>query len=241
MNLGDPIFRHPELDFASIHIYRQGTIDDPRDTVGPAISTGQIVRKALAEIRDRRPFLDTEHGPIHTFKDKRRTLPATFDDEYFRHMQWAHLASGGAGGGMRWPNRNPHTLTPGMRRAQHALSRFMPLIDWRRFRRRNLNAEIKSLTSHVVPFGCADETQGVVWLLRTDTLGADGTLNPAAVPLSTMIRIPGLSPNLRYRATGWDTSSGSVSWVQECVAGDGGLVLPIPALVTDVAVAVRAL
>ncbi|TIL77742.1 MAG: hypothetical protein E5Y81_12695, partial [Mesorhizobium sp.] len=36
--------------------------------------------------------------------------------EYFRHLQWAHLAAGGAGGGMRWPNRSPHVLTPGMRR-----------------------------------------------------------------------------------------------------------------------------
>ena len=29
-------------------------------------------------------------------------------------MSWAHLASGGAGGGMRWPNRHPHVLTSGM-------------------------------------------------------------------------------------------------------------------------------
>ncbi len=31
-----PIFRHPDLDFATIHIYREGTIDDPRNTVAPA-------------------------------------------------------------------------------------------------------------------------------------------------------------------------------------------------------------
>jgi mannan endo-1,4-beta-mannosidase len=89
MPLRDPIFRHPDLDFASIHLYQHGTIDSPRNTVDPAIATGRIVREALAEIRDGRPFLDTEHGPIHTFKDKRRTLPEAFDDEYFRHMQWA--------------------------------------------------------------------------------------------------------------------------------------------------------
>jgi mannan endo-1,4-beta-mannosidase len=115
--LNAPILRHPTLDFASSHFYEEGTIDDPRDTVAPAIATGRLVREALAEIDDGRPFLDSEHGPIHAFKDRHCTLPEDFDDEYFRHMQWAHLASGGAGGGMRWPNRHPHQLTPGMRAA----------------------------------------------------------------------------------------------------------------------------
>src|SRR6185312_9536778 len=86
--LNEPIFRHSALDFANSHFYEEGTIDDPRDTVAPAISTGRLVREALAEIADARPFFDSEHGPIHTFKDHRRTLPAAFDDEYFRHMQW---------------------------------------------------------------------------------------------------------------------------------------------------------
>ena len=83
----------------------------------PRWPSAELVGEALAEITDGRPFFDTEHGPIHTFKDTASTLPEAFDDEYFRHIQWTHLASGGAGGGMRWPNRNPHTLTPGMRRA----------------------------------------------------------------------------------------------------------------------------
>ncbi|WP_292496125.1 hypothetical protein, partial [Mesorhizobium sp.] len=138
MPLREPIFRHPDLDFASLHIYEEGTIDHPSDTVAPALGLGRIVGEALAETRDGRPFLDSEHGPIHTFKDKKITLPEPFDDEYFRHMQWAHLAAGGAGGGMRWPNRTPHVLTPGMRRAQRSLAGFLPLIDWRRFRRVHL-------------------------------------------------------------------------------------------------------
>jgi mannan endo-1,4-beta-mannosidase len=125
LEMRDPIYRHPDLDFASIHIYREGPIDNPKDTVRPARQMADIVAMSLGEIRDQRPFLDTEHGPIHTFKDKHKTLPAAFDDEYFRHMQWAHLASGGVGGGMRWPNRKPHTLTPGMREAQRGLSEFL--------------------------------------------------------------------------------------------------------------------
>src|SRR4051794_24520771 len=133
-----PIFSHTDLDFATILIYEDGTIDHALITINTAIGMGRIVQRCLAEIEGGRPFLDTEHGPIHTFKDRHRTLWAPFDDEYFRHMQWAHLASGGAGGGMRWPNRHPHTLTRGMRGAQRALSAFLPLLDWPSFRPRPL-------------------------------------------------------------------------------------------------------
>ena len=118
--LNDPVYRHPLLDFATIHLYEEGTIDFPEDTIAPALSTGRLIRDALAEISDTRPLFDSEHGPIHTFKDHGMTLPEPFDDEYFRHMQWAHFASGAAGGGMRWPNRTPHSLTCGMRGAQRA-------------------------------------------------------------------------------------------------------------------------
>src|SRR5205085_9840294 len=142
-----------------VHLYEEDTIDFPRDTVVPAISTGRLIREALAEIRDGRPVFDSEHGPIHTFKDHGRSLFEAFDDEYFRHMQWAHFASGGAGGGMRWPNRHPHHLTAGMHAAQQALARFTPLVDWRRFGRRNLNAEVVVSSPDVRAFCSADGTQ----------------------------------------------------------------------------------
>ena len=89
MPLKEPIFRHPNLDFATIHIYEDGTIDHPRNTVDPALGMGRIVQGAISEIGDGRPFLDTEHGPIHTFKDKKRTLPEAFDDES-PHAMVAH-------------------------------------------------------------------------------------------------------------------------------------------------------
>src|SRR3712207_8786775 len=64
-----------------------------------------------------------------------------------RHMQWAHFAAGAAGGGMRWPNRRPHVLTEGMRKAQHALAGFLPLIDWAHFRRRRSEEHTSELQS----------------------------------------------------------------------------------------------
>ncbi len=234
-----PIFRHASLDFASTHFYEHGTIDDPRNTVDAAVSTGKLTRLALEQITDGRPFFDSEHGPIHTFKDHRKTLPEVFDDEYFRHMQWAHFASGGAGGGMRWPNRHPHVLTPGMRRAQHALAGFLPLVDWSRFRRGNLNQELRVCTPGFASFASGDNNQVVVWLLRGDRIAPGGTLDQNAEPVAPRIGIPGLSPG-SYQVTAWDTRSGTrrSAW-QMCQPAEGPLFLDFPPLVTDLALAVR--
>ena len=236
--LKEPIFRHPDLDFATIHLYHQGTIDHPRNTVDAAIHTGRIVRESIAEIADARPFLDSEHGPIHTFKDKKKTLPEPFDDEYFRHMQWAHFASGGAGGGMRWPNRKPHTLTPGMRRAQRALADFLPLIDWPRFRRVNLNEEVEIASAKIATFACGDDRQAILWLLRTDARGRNRMLRQDAKPTSPHVRIPGLGAG-RYRVTAWDTRAGVALGASEVDGGGAGLSISVPPFVADVALAIR--
>jgi mannan endo-1,4-beta-mannosidase len=239
--VADPIFRHTALDFASIHFYESNTIDHPKNTVDAAISTGRLTREALLHIADSRPFFDSEHGPIHTFKDRKRTLPEPFDDEYFRHMQWAHFASGGAGGGMRWPNRHPHTLTAGMRRAQQALAAFLPLINWQRFQRRNLNFEISVSNKGLAAFGCGDAEQAVVWLLRTNTINKKGMLDPNAEPVTGCVHIPGLMPGC-YRITVWDTASGRVINHFESMHGmDPHLCLPVASLITDLAFAVRRL
>lgn len=236
--LAEPIFRHPDLDFATIHIYREGSIDDPKNTVAPARAMGKVVRGCLREITDGRPFLDTEHGPIHSFKDKKKTLPEAFDDEYFRHMSWAHLASGGVGGGMRWPNRKPHTLTAGMRRAQKAMAGFLPQIDWPRFRRANVSADVKA--THFHRFACADETQALVWLLRRNALSADGRVPADVEGIAPTVSVPGLAEG-RYRVTGWDTSAGRV--VEELTADTqgGGLRFTPSPIGPDRAFAIRRL
>ena len=237
LDLATPIYRHPDLDFATIHIYAEGTIDLPQDTVAPAIATGRIVRRSLDYIRDDRPFLDTEHGPIHGFKDHGITLPEPFDDEYFRHMQWAHLASGGAGGGLRWPYRNPHRLTLGMRAAQRALSAFLPLVDWPRFRRRSLDVQVAD-EGEVVVFACGDGRQAVLWCLRTDTIGGDGRLDCHAAPIAPRVLLNDHAEGL-YRATFFDTTRGIVVHARErTVTDDGVLALDLPPFVADLAVAI---
>jgi len=203
------VLTHPCLDFASTHFYEEGTIDYPRNTVDAAISTGKIMRDTLAQTPPERPFFDSESGPIHSFKDHRKTLPETFDDEYFRHMQWAHFASGGAGGGMRWPNRTPHTLTPGMHRAQGCLSAFLPLIDWASFRRRNWNVEVQvSSEASIAAFACGDRLQALVWLLRRDELDKQGRLRRDVITQADVL-LPQMDAGA-YRLTFWDTDSASI-------------------------------
>ena len=231
----ETLFRHPDLDFASIHIYATGTIDNPKDSVTPAVVMGQITAECLAEIRDNRPFFDSEHGPIYNFINKKKTLPEPFDDEYFRHMSWAHLASGGAGGGMRWPNRHPHTLTHGMRRAQKGMADFVGLIDWAHFRRRNLNQQVKARHFHA--FACGDETQALVWLLRRDKIGSDGLLRRDVLPVETSFELPGLADGT-YRVRGWDTESGTPAEEFTAEAVGGALHVTTAPILTDRAYAI---
>ncbi|HEY9422435.1 MAG TPA: hypothetical protein VIW92_13545 [Thermoanaerobaculia bacterium] len=239
--IAETAFRHPKLDFHSIHLYENGTIDHPRNTIDAAVSVGRLVREAIVEVLPGRPFFDSEHGPIHTFKDHRRTLPEPFDDEYFRHIQWAHLASGGAGGGMRWPNRNPHVLTPGMHAAQKVLASFLPLVDWARFRRRNLNDEIRIEGGACAGFACGDEKQAVAWVVRTDSLDRKGMLRKDAETVTPVLTIPGLAEG-RYRVTFWDTVEGRVLGSAEAgKVSCEGLRIALPPLRADVALSVRRL
>ncbi|GGK64431.1 hypothetical protein ACD591_01340 [Rufibacter glacialis] len=237
-DVADTIFRHPLLDFSSTHFYDSKTIDYPKNTVDSAIKVGELVREALEHTPQNRPFFDSEHGPIHLFKDRKHTLAPEFDDEYFRHIQWAHMASGAAGGGMRWPNRHPHTLTPGMRVAQKHMARFLELIQWSTFRRRNLNQEIKVSEPSFAVFGCADDRQAVVWLLRTNALYQRKRLmNPAAPALTVEVQVPGL-PDGRYRVTTFHTLAGTTLEQLEAQAQGTVCTFTLANVRTDVAVAI---
>jgi mannan endo-1,4-beta-mannosidase len=230
----ETLFRHPDLDFASIHIYATGTIDNPKDTVTPAVVMGRITAECMAEIRDGRPFFDSEHGPIYNFINKKKTLPEPFDDEYFRHMSWAHLASGGAGGGMRWPNRHPHTLTHGMRRAQKAMANFVGTMDWTRFARRNLPLGV---TGPFHAFACGDEHQALVWLLRHDSIGKDGLLRRDVEPVRATFTVSGLADGT-YRISSWDTEAGTPAEAFTVEAQGGQLDLTTAPILTDRAFAI---
>ena len=235
-SLAEAIFRHPALDFANTHLYEHGTIDAPADTVTPALAVARLMRTAVGDAGNR-PVFDSEHGPIHSFKDKKRTLPVAFDDEYFRHIQWAHLASGGVGGGMRWPNRHPHSLTSGMRKAQHALARFLPLVDWTRFSRRNLSEDLRSDDPGLALVGCGDKRQAVVWAVRTDSLSPDGTLKPYEAAPRATLSIPHLEDG-NYTVITYDTLEGEISARSKAECSGGVLHVPVGPVQRDLTVAV---
>ncbi len=233
------VLQHPCLDFANTHFYEEGTIDHPQNTVDAAVSTGAIMRSTLAQVPLKRPFFDSESGPIHTHKDHHRTLPESFDDEYFRHMQWAHFASGGAGGGMRWPNRKPHILTKGMHKAQSSLRAFVDLIDWKSFGRVNWNAEARVSDPSVKLFACGDGQQAIIWLLRGDSIGSDGKLKREASALSPKVSLPTMAAG-HYSVTVWDADQGAETAKFEiCHSASGPMNLQSPSLVRDLAFAIR--
>src|SRR5436305_15295457 len=104
-------------------------------------------------------------------------------------MSWAHLASGGAGGGMRWPNRLPHTLTPGMREAQGVMADFARLIDWTRFASRNVTDEVRVEPDDLLCYACADDRQAIAWVLRD----RNDTDRPGDLPFRPLLPGPRLA------------------------------------------------
>jgi hypothetical protein len=236
------IFRHPHLDFATTHIY-EGAIDYPHDTVLPAQTMARWVRHAFTHVPARRPFMDSEHGPIHLFNNHKKYLPEEFDDEYERHMMWAHLASGGAGSGMRWPARHPHIITDGMKQATKSMNGFSQLLDWRHFTPRDAAHDV-SITLDGVPyegvhaFGSRDEKQALIWLLRAAPKDHRGIL-PHGEPLhNAEVSLQGLAP-AKYLVCGWNTQSGRKEWSQLLQTGaDGTLRIELPALPNDLALAI---
>jgi mannan endo-1,4-beta-mannosidase len=235
--LNEVIFRHPLLDFATTHFYGPKALDAPANTAKAAICTGALVKKALSHLRDSRPFFDSEHGPIRAFRKRGGTLGKAFDEEYFRFNQWAHLASGGAGGGMRWPYRHPHVLTSGMRLAQKSMAAFCRLIDWKTFNRVNIAKSVKVSQKNVHVFACGDAGQAIIWLLRTDTINAMGMTDAQASPIETLLQIP-LSKGC-YRAVWWHTLKCSIQTTSMGQTNAKGLLtIKIEGLISDMAIVI---
>jgi mannan endo-1,4-beta-mannosidase len=171
--------------------------------------------------------LDTEHGPVHSFKDRRVTLPDAFDTDCFRRTQWAHIASGGVGGGMRWPYRHPHHLLPEMHEAQRILADFVPLIDWQRFGRQPLGPRLTVHDFGGLAVGCGDTRQAVIALMACESDG--GT--------ARHLDIAGLAPGC-YNVTQVNTVTGSRETCQMHTRQDGTLVVLTTGGAQDLALAI---
>ena len=82
------IYRHPELDFATTHVYVYGVVDNPDNTIDCALTMQDAVRFAYSHMEEPRPYTDSESGPIHLFMDRNEQLSDEFDEEYFHNMSW---------------------------------------------------------------------------------------------------------------------------------------------------------
>jgi mannan endo-1,4-beta-mannosidase len=242
---GDLVFRHPELDFASTHVYELGLVDNPENTIDCAVVMRDAVKYAFSQMPDTRPYTDSESGPIHLFMDLKLFLQEPFESEYYHNMSWAHLATGGAGSGMRWPFRDPHTLSRGMHDVMLGMSRFIKAdpIRWLDFSPRPLDDALQVVSHdtnggdadhHVLPFGCSDGTQALVWLLQ-DTRVAGSEASDAPVDLL----LPGMTAG-EYVVEFWETYDGNRVGETRVYVENGNIRLPLPGFGRDLAIAVGA-
>jgi hypothetical protein len=235
----DLILRHPDLDFVTTHVYELGMVDNPNNTVDCAFVMRDAVRHAFAEMTHVRPYTDTESGPIHLFMDRKKQLDPEFETEYYHNMSWAHLATGGAGSGMRWPFRHPHRLTDEMHDVQEAMARFIAAasIDWLHFSPRPVDHLLAvgpaggggGQQKQTIPFGCSDGRQALVWLLRDSRKARKGRSKPQPLLEATeyeaplMLHLPTMEPG-RYAIEFWDTYKG-----EKCAASH----ITVPADATE--------
>ena len=199
--LGKVIYNHPKLDFATTHLYTGPGMNAPRNTTDVVTEVALAVNYALWQIEDNRPYTDTESGPIEMWIGS-----ATFDAEFLHNVSWAHLASGGAGTGMRWPYRSPHVLTTGMLESLARISAFIEAFDFAGFVPENLGADLIVPDGHEV-VGIGDTQRKLIWLVRDESLQGE----PAASVLEMHYIEPG-----SYRLSFWDPWS--ADWLEKDLA-----------------------
>ncbi len=216
--LAEAIYRHPLLDFATTHHYPAPEVNRPEDPIGAAPVVMRVVWESLQAIEDNRPYFDSESGPI-----ERWIGDPKFDAEYHHNMIWAHLASGGAGSGMRWPYTFPHWILPELRDNLLGMARFASTIDWAHFRSRNINLNMVVDRERIIHAGCSDGATAVIWLLAdTRAPQVDVTLP------GTVVRLNDVLADGAYIAQFWETYRGDILGDVEARADGGVLEVGIP-------------
>ena len=154
---GDLAYRMPGMDLATTHLYLDAA-NAPDEPIGPAVAIRKGVKFALAQIKDNRPYMDGENGPIN-----RWIADQKLDDEVFHNMSWAHMASGGAGSGLRWPYRNPHHLSDGMYHTLSLMSKFAKDAPWGKLTGGRSELEV-SVPEGWVACSTATKTCALIWV-----------------------------------------------------------------------------
>lgn len=227
--LGQVIYNHPLLDFATTHLYGGLGTREPVDTIECALEMMEGVRMSTQSIYSTRPYLDTESGPIDVWIKNRK-----FDREYHHNMSWAHLASGGASTGMRWPYTRPHSILPEMRDNLLAIARFSATIDWATFDSHNISENIRLGKPGIIKTGCTDGQTAIAWLLVDKRVRKSTALNSIAVRMHNIVK------DGDYEVEVWETYEGEIVSRFAVTVTDGKLSFTLPELdLRDAAVVVR--
>jgi hypothetical protein len=196
--LGHVIYNHPLLDFANTHLYGGLGTREPVDTIECAVEMMDGVKMSIQSIYNTRPYLDTESGPIDGWIKNRK-----FDREYHHNMSWAHLASGGASTGMRWPYTKPHHILPEMRDNLLGVARLAATIDWTTFNSRNVSENVRASKPGILKAGCADGKTALIWLLLDKRVRRSASFN------NVDLRIKHVVEDGEYVAEVWETYTGT--------------------------------
>jgi mannan endo-1,4-beta-mannosidase len=124
-----------------------------------------------------------------------------------------------------------------MRAAQRSLAGFVGLLDWAQFQPSRFPRAVQLSTTAVRCVACSDAHQAVVWLVRPEALTTRAGRRPPRAPLALQLTLSGLEPGA-YQVYCWDTQAGFVSGQLLAQADKQQLTICLPALQSDVALAV---
>lgn len=212
----DLAYRQPGMDLATTHLYLDAA-NAPDEPIGPAVAIRRGVTYALRQIRDNRPYIDGENGPINRWIADRK-----LDEEVFHNMSWAHLASGGAGSSFRWPYRNPHYITDGMLRHLSRMRRFANEVSWQRLIGPRSQIHV-SVPEGWVACSTGTHTCAIIWVAA-----------PKPVSIGMTVSWPDGPSHVRYRC--YDTKAGIWFAKGTIKTSDGSFTLPTEGERSSVAV-----
>lgn len=220
--LARAIYNHPDLDFATTHLYTGPGMNSPVNTTAVVEEVGLAVNYALWMIEDRRPYTDTESGPIEMWLGNTR-----MDAEFLHNVSFAHLFSGGAGTGMRWPYRVPHILSAEMLDALARVANFIAAVDWDGFSPENITGDLLT-TDDLIPCAIGDDETSMIWLVRKEE---------AVSGKQEEVVIEGLVPG-DYEVKFWDPWRSC--WLQQkVIAWTEGTKIITPAFTKDLIFVLR--
>jgi hypothetical protein len=232
------LYAHPGLDFATNHQYfwNENASTYPAHPMEAILATRDGVRSALDRTGWRRPYMDTETGPLGFFlENPGQVFP--IDDAYQHGMMWTNWACGAAGSGLRWPYPNygfggyPHLnpLSEAMWGSLEAMAKISALVDWLAFAGRHADDALAVAGDACVAMACRDAQRLIGWIVQDDRVDAREVVEAE-------VRFSGLGAG-PHEVLWCDDATGEV--LRRDAAEGGAFTLVSPGFRRHVAVVVR--